>query len=109
VKTLDATNARDAAQIVAGRPLATWIGGGQIIFEHLCKLRLEGIVAKRADLPYQAGRSKRWLKIRNRATVDLARARGLRRPAIVGQVCTHAIAANKAQTKSVWNVSTRAI
>jgi hypothetical protein len=32
------------------------------VFEHACKLACEGIVAKRKDLPYQSGRSKRWLK-----------------------------------------------
>ncbi len=30
-----------------------------------CRLGHESIVAKRANLPYEAGRSKRWLKINN--------------------------------------------
>jgi hypothetical protein len=37
---------------------------GARIFEHACKFGLEGIVSKRRDLPYQSGRSKRWLKIK---------------------------------------------
>lgn len=40
-------------------------GDGQIIFRHVCKLGHEGIVAKRKDLPYESGRSRRWLKIKN--------------------------------------------
>jgi ATP-dependent DNA ligase len=38
---------------------------GRRFFEHVCKLKHEGIVAKRKDLPYEASRSKRWLKIKN--------------------------------------------
>lgn len=40
-------------------------GDGHAIFEHACKLGHEGIVAKRKDLPYESGRSRRWLKIKN--------------------------------------------
>lgn len=40
-------------------------GDGNTIFEHVCKLGHEGIIAKRKDLPYESGRSKRWLKIKN--------------------------------------------
>jgi bifunctional non-homologous end joining protein LigD len=40
-------------------------GDGAAIFAHACRLGHEGIVAKRRDLPYQSGRSKRWLKIKN--------------------------------------------
>lgn len=40
-------------------------GDGHMIFEHACKLGHEGIVAKRVDLPYESGRSRRWLKIKN--------------------------------------------
>jgi ATP-dependent DNA ligase len=38
---------------------------GQVVFDHACKLGHEGIVAERKDLPYESGRSKRWLKIKN--------------------------------------------
>jgi ATP-dependent DNA ligase len=34
---------------------------------HACKLGFEGIVSKRLDQPYQSGRSKAWLKIKNPA------------------------------------------
>lgn len=40
--------------------------GGPMIFEHLCRLGLEGIVSKRIDLKYQHGRSKSWLKVKNK-------------------------------------------
>jgi len=36
-------------------------------FEHACSLGLEGIVCKRIDVPYRAGGSKHWLKLKNRA------------------------------------------
>jgi bifunctional non-homologous end joining protein LigD len=38
---------------------------GATVFEHACKLGLEGIVSKRRDKPYEHGRSRAWLKIKN--------------------------------------------
>jgi bifunctional non-homologous end joining protein LigD len=35
---------------------------GPTILEHTCRLGLEGIVSKRIDLPYRAGRGDHWLK-----------------------------------------------
>ena len=40
-------------------------GDGADMFSAACKLGHEGIVAKRIDLPYESGRSKRWLKLKN--------------------------------------------
>lgn len=40
-------------------------GDGQAIVKHVFELRQEGIVAKRKDLAYESGRSRRWLKIKN--------------------------------------------
>lgn len=40
------------------------VGQGEAMFSHVEAMRLEGIVAKRADAPYKAGRSSDWLKIR---------------------------------------------
>ena len=34
------------------------------MFEHACRLGLEGIVSKRVDLPYRAGRGDHWLKVK---------------------------------------------
>jgi bifunctional non-homologous end joining protein LigD len=36
-----------------------------VVFDHACKLGHEGIVAKRKDLPYESGRSRRWIKVKN--------------------------------------------
>jgi bifunctional non-homologous end joining protein LigD len=43
---------------------------GDILYQHVQKLKLEGIVAKRADSQYKAGRTPLWLKIRTRRTED---------------------------------------
>jgi bifunctional non-homologous end joining protein LigD len=40
-------------------------GDGAAIFEHACRMGLEGIVAKRRDMAYRSGRVKSWLKIKN--------------------------------------------
>jgi bifunctional non-homologous end joining protein LigD len=39
---------------------------GPELFRAACRMGLEGLVSKRRDRPYQAGRSKAWLKIKNR-------------------------------------------
>lgn len=41
--------------------------GGDAVLRSACKLSLEGIVSKRADQPYQSGRSKTWVKSKCRA------------------------------------------
>ncbi len=38
------------------------VGNGAALFERACALKLEGIVSKRRDLPYQAGRHDSWVK-----------------------------------------------
>jgi ATP-dependent DNA ligase len=38
---------------------------GPLVFEHACKLGLEGIVSKRRDSPYSSGRSPHWIKSKN--------------------------------------------
>jgi ATP-dependent DNA ligase len=35
------------------------------MFEHACKLGLEGVVSERRDAPYRSGRSRAWLKVKN--------------------------------------------
>jgi ATP-dependent DNA ligase len=39
---------------------------GPDLFPAACRLGLEGLVSKRRDRPYQAGRSKQWIKVKNR-------------------------------------------
>src|ERR671920_232377 len=43
---------------------------GVVLYQQVQKLGLEGIVAKRADSSYKAGRSDAWIKIRTRRTED---------------------------------------
>jgi bifunctional non-homologous end joining protein LigD len=40
---------------------------GETVFQHACKLGLEGIVSKRKGSPYRSGRSPDWLKMKNPA------------------------------------------
>ena len=37
-----------------------------IVFEHACKLVLEGIVSKSLDGLYQSGRARTWIKVKNK-------------------------------------------
>ena len=46
---------------------------GARMFEHACKLGLEGIVCKRRDSAYSSGRSKSWLKVKNPASPAMMR------------------------------------
>jgi bifunctional non-homologous end joining protein LigD len=39
---------------------------GPDLFVAACNMGLEGLVCKRRDRPYQAGRSKHWIKVKNR-------------------------------------------
>src|SRR3989449_392567 len=43
---------------------------GEALYEQVVKMGLEGIVAKKEDAPYRAGRSPNWLKIRADRTDD---------------------------------------
>ena len=45
-------------------------GEGEVLYQQVQKLGLEGILAKQADSPYRAGRSPAWLKIRTRQSDD---------------------------------------
>jgi bifunctional non-homologous end joining protein LigD len=38
---------------------------GALVFQHSCKLGLEGIVSKRSSSPYRSGRSPYWIKSKN--------------------------------------------
>ena len=40
--------------------------GDGAVFQHACKLGLEGVVCKRVDLPYRPGPSKSWIKVKNK-------------------------------------------
>ena len=40
---------------------------GPDLFRKACEFGLEGLVSKRKDRPYHAGRSKDWIKVKNRS------------------------------------------
>jgi bifunctional non-homologous end joining protein LigD len=40
-------------------------GDGPTVFDHVCRMGLEGIVSKRTDAPYRSGPSKVWVKSKN--------------------------------------------
>ena len=48
---------------------------GAVVFEHACRMGLEGIVSKRVDAPYRGGPSKVWLKSKNPASEAVRRER----------------------------------
>jgi bifunctional non-homologous end joining protein LigD len=50
-------------------------GDGPTVFEHVCRLGLEGIVSKRADALYRSGPSKTWVKSKNPASEAVRRER----------------------------------
>jgi len=39
---------------------------GPDLFDAACRMGLEGLVSKHRDRPYQAGRSRHWVKVKNR-------------------------------------------
>jgi bifunctional non-homologous end joining protein LigD len=43
---------------------------GEAFLEQVAKLGLEGIIAKKADAPYRAGRTEKWIKIKREPTSD---------------------------------------
>ena len=51
------------------------IGDGPTVFEHVCRMGLEGIVSKRIDAPYRSGPSRTWLKSKNPASAAVRRER----------------------------------
>jgi bifunctional non-homologous end joining protein LigD len=46
---------------------------GPDLFRKACEFGLEGLVSKRADPPYRAGRSKDWVKVKNRKHPAMSR------------------------------------
>jgi bifunctional non-homologous end joining protein LigD len=40
------------------------VGSGREFHERACRMKLEGIVSKRRDAPYEAARSRTWLKVK---------------------------------------------
>jgi bifunctional non-homologous end joining protein LigD len=44
-----------------------------LVFQHACKLGLEGIISKRKDSPYRSGRSPDWIKLKSSKAPALKR------------------------------------
>jgi bifunctional non-homologous end joining protein LigD len=67
--TLRKTN---LARLLARRPDGIFVAPfeqgeiGPDLFRAACGMGLEGMVSKRADRPYRAGRSPDWVKVKNR-------------------------------------------
>ncbi|SDD96083.1 ATP dependent DNA ligase domain-containing protein [Bradyrhizobium brasilense] len=60
--------ARILARRIDGIHLAPFEQGeiGPDLYRHACLMGLEGIVSKHRDRPYRTGRSKDWIKVKNR-------------------------------------------
>ena len=69
--------ARLLARRVDGIHLADFEQGeiGPDLFRHACLMGLEGLVSKHRESFYRAGRSDRWIKVKNRAYPAFARVR----------------------------------
>jgi bifunctional non-homologous end joining protein LigD len=60
------------ARLLARRPDGIFLSDfeqgeiGPDLFRAACRMGFEGLVSKRRDRPYQAGRTKHWVKVKNR-------------------------------------------
>jgi bifunctional non-homologous end joining protein LigD len=67
------------ARLLARRPDGIFVAEfeqGEIgpgLFRAACNMGLEGLVSKQRDRPYQAGRSKHWVKVKNRTHPAMVR------------------------------------
>jgi ATP-dependent DNA ligase len=67
------------ARLLARRPDGIFVSDfeqgeiGPDLFRKACEFGLEGLVSKRRDKPYHAGRSKHWIKIKNRKHPAMSR------------------------------------
>ena len=66
------TRKSNLARLLRSRPEGIFINPfeqgeiGPDLFRAACRMGLEGLVSKHRDRPYQAGRSKHWIKVKNR-------------------------------------------
>ena len=60
-------------RLLRGRPDGIFVNPFEVgaigpdLFHAACSMGLEGLVSKRSDRPYHGGRSKDWIKVKNRA------------------------------------------
>ena len=70
------------ARLLARRPDGIFVAPfeqseiGPDLFRAACRMVLEGLVSKRRDRPYQSGRSKHWVKVKNRKHPAMSRVMG---------------------------------
>jgi bifunctional non-homologous end joining protein LigD len=50
-----------------------YVGDGDIVYQHACKLGCEGIVSKRRGSTYRSGRTRDWIKVKNPAAPAVRR------------------------------------
>jgi bifunctional non-homologous end joining protein LigD len=79
-------------RLLARRPEGIFINDfeqveiGPDLFRAACGMGLEGLVSKRRDRPYQGGRSKHWVKVKNRQHPAMSWRHSLRLP--LSAVCS---------------------
>jgi ATP-dependent DNA ligase len=67
------------ARLLRGRPEGIFINPfergeiGPDLFAAACRMGLEGLVSKPRDRRYQAGRSRHWVKVKNRQHAAMSR------------------------------------
>ena len=67
------------ARLLARRPEGIFVSDfeqgeiGADLFRAACNFGLEGLVSKRRDRPYRAGRSPGWIKVKNRKHPAMSR------------------------------------
>ena len=67
------------ARLLARRPDGIFVSDfeqgeiGPDLFRKACEFGFEGLVSKRLDRPYRAGRSKHWIKVKNRSHPAMSR------------------------------------
>jgi ATP-dependent DNA ligase len=66
-------------RLLRGRPDGIFVNPFEIgaigpdLFRAACNMGLEGLVSKRSDRPYRGGRSKDWIKVKNRSHPAMVR------------------------------------
>jgi ATP-dependent DNA ligase len=66
-------------RLLRGRPDGIFVSSFEIgaigpdLFRAACNMGLKGLVSKRSDRPYRGGRSKDWIKVKNRSHAAMER------------------------------------
>ena len=68
-------------RLLRGRPDGIFVNPFEVgaigpeLFRAACNMGLEGLVSKRSDRPYRGGKSKDWIKVKNREHQAFSRVR----------------------------------